>query len=107
MCTSGSRVTRTKCGLDLPLLNQSLQSSPVLLRNAVTITVSVEDAWGKIFKMCNSNWDQRASFYQLSMHTCSPPRGPGWIRRDEAFHYLFCKSTSRGLSVPMSNQNSD
>jgi hypothetical protein len=103
----GSRVTRTKCGLDLPLLNQSLQSSPVLLQNAVTIAVSVEDAWGKIFKMCNSNWDHRASFNRRSMHTCSPPRGPGWIRRDEALQHLSRKSTSRGLSVPMSNQNSD
>jgi hypothetical protein len=80
----GSRVTRTKCGLDLPLLNQSSQSSPVLILAAgVPAADSQEDAWGTIFKMRNSNWNHRASFLQRSMHTCSLPHGPGWIKHGE------------------------
>src|ERR1035437_10046312 len=70
----GSRVTRTKYGLDLPLLNQSSYSSPVLMLAAgVPATVFQEDAWGTIFKMRNSNWNRRASLLQRSMHTCSIP----------------------------------
>jgi hypothetical protein len=104
----GSRVTRTKCGLDLPLLNQPLQSSPVLVQAAdVLSTVSQEDAGGAIFKMCNSNWDHSASFLWRSMHTCSLPHGPGWTRHGEAFQHPSRKLASSGLTVPMSNQNPD
>lgn len=104
----GSRVTRTKCDLDLPLLNHSLQSSPVLVKTAgVITTVTQEDAWGTIFMMCSSNWDLRASFLRRSMHTCSIPHGPGWVKHGEAFQHPCRKSASRGLTVPMSNQNSD
>ena len=104
----GSRVTRTKCGRNLLLLSQSLQSSPVLMLAAgVPAAVSQEDAWGAIFKMRHSNWNHGASFYQRSMHTCSLPHGPGWIKHGEAFQTPPRKSASRGLTVPMSNQNSD
>ena len=76
----GSRVTRTKCSLNLPLLNQSSQSSPVLMLAAgVPATVSQEDAWGTIFKMRNSNWNRRASLLQRSMHTCSIPTVPAGL----------------------------
>jgi hypothetical protein len=102
----GSRVTRTKCGFDLPLLNQSSQSSPVLVLAAgVLTTVSQEDAWGAIFKMRNSNWNHGASFYQRSMHTCSLPYGPGWIKHGEALQHPPRKSAGRDLTVDLSNRN--
>ena len=102
----GSRVTRTKCGFDLPLLNQSSQSSPVLVLAAgVLTTVSQEDAWGAIFKMRHSNWNHGASFYQRSMHTCSLPYGPGWIKHGEALQHPPRKSAGRDLTVDLSNRN--
>ena len=102
----GSRVTRTKCGFDLPLLNQSSQSPPVLVLAAgVLTTVSQEDAWGAIFKMRHSNWNHGASFYQRSMHTCSLPYGPGWIKHGEALQHPPRKSAGRDLTVDLSNRN--
>ena len=102
----GSRVTRTKCGLDLLLLSQSLRSSPVLVQaSGVFATVSIEDAWGAIFKMRNSNWNHGASFYQRSMHTCSLPYGPGWIKHGEALQHPPRKSAGRDLTVDLFNRN--
>lgn len=46
MRSLASRGTRNNCGLVLPLLNHSSQSSHVLAQAAAGFTISVEDAGG-------------------------------------------------------------